>query len=169
MAMQKGAAKARELLSRTGYGKHSDAGADRQVIRAAVHAHERHDHPGTALTKLARGGAANAKGKGKHHAVKVNINVMQPPHQPEMPQRMMAPPMPAPAAPMRPPMAGPPPGAGPGMPPGAAGPGLGTGLPPQRPPGLARGGKVPHMTAGAATGVGREEKIEQYGSKGRRS
>ena len=41
-------------------GKVSDAAQDKAAIKAAVHAHERHDHPGEPLTKLKEGGPLTA-------------------------------------------------------------------------------------------------------------
>lgn len=38
--------------------KHDDAKADKKMIAAAVHKHEKHDHPGTKMTKLSVGGPA---------------------------------------------------------------------------------------------------------------
>lgn len=136
---------------------------------------------GGRLDKLARGGAHHGKKKGKTH---VTVNVLN--HSgPTMPQKPMVPPMPMPPPP-DPAMAGPP-GGGP-MPPPAMGPGGmktggrmakraaggSMGAPTQgystkkipEPPvekHLARGGRLggkpaPHMTGGAASGVGREEK-----------
>lgn len=131
----------------------------------------------------ARGGRAK-KGSGK-----TNVNVIiapqggapgagAPPPMPMPPPAMAKPPM-APPPMMKPPMGPPPGGPGAGLPmaPGAPG-GMPPGLIPPRaaggaveqtlkaeglvrsdkPEGRARGGKV-HMTAGAATGVGRLEKI----------
>lgn len=55
--------KARHLLRRSGYktggAVRDDEASDRQMIKSAVHKHERHDHPGEALTPLKHGGAAH--------------------------------------------------------------------------------------------------------------
>ncbi len=174
-----GHAKGGKLLSRCGYasGGHTsdpDAAADRRMIRSAVRQHETHEHGGeyTPL-KLAAGGAA--KHKGGKHGVKVNINVVQPSRAglgggPAGGAPMMPPPRPM-APPMPPPGAGMPPGLPPRPPVMAGGPpGMGMGMPP-RPPipgaGFKRGGGL-GMTAGAASGEGREEKVEIYRKGARR-
>lgn len=41
----------------------SDIKQDKAMIKAAVHKHERHDHPGKPLTKLAKGGKTNQQMK----------------------------------------------------------------------------------------------------------
>jgi len=38
-----------------------DIKQDKKMIAAAVHKHERHDHPGKPLTKLAKGGKTSAQ------------------------------------------------------------------------------------------------------------
>lgn len=93
-----------------------------------------------AAERYARGGA-----------VKVTVNVNKASDQ--------KPPMPMPI-----PM--PPPGPPPGLPPGGPPPGMGA----PGPGGMKRGGVVRpspavHMTAGAASGVGRLQKIKAYGGK----
>lgn len=111
-----------------------DAAQDKAMISAAIHKHEKNDHPGTPLTKLKTGGAVDGgamkprldrarggrtKHKGGHKTV---VNVVMPQGQDK--------PVPVPV-----PMGGPPPGA---MPPGAGGPPpgmpMGAGAPPPRPP-----------------------------------
>ena len=37
----------------------SDIKQDKAMVKAAVHKHEKHDHPGKPLTKLAKGGKTN--------------------------------------------------------------------------------------------------------------
>lgn len=128
--------KAHAMLMRAGY--HSDAAADKSMIRKAIGEHDKQLHGGEhTKLHLARGGAAKHK-KGSTH-----INVIVAPQGGGMGARPVPVPVPAAGgAPMggpgmaRPPMAPPmnvPPGA---MPPGVSG----------RPPGMARGGQV--MSAG---------------------
>lgn len=68
----------------------------------------------------------------------------------------------------KPPMAPPPMSAVPPPPPPMPGPGPGAGaaMPPPM-MGRKNGGKVPHMTAGSGSGLGREQKIKEYGKKAR--
>lgn len=182
-------AKARHLISRTGYKRggavDGDEAQDRGMIARGVHEHESNMHKGEPKTKLrlASGGevdgekgrqhlAKRARGGATHHAkkgTKVNVIVMPqggggarpvPVPVPAGP-RPMGPPAPA-AAPPMPPPGGAPPMAGPmGAPMGARPPGV-SGGPLLR----ARGGKVPHMTAGAGSGPGRIEKDHAYGEGG---
>lgn len=177
-------AKARKLMSHTGYARggsvHSDAKEDARMIERGVGQHEAHDHPGKPKTKLhlgdgvggekgrthlakrARGGATHGKHKG--HSTKVNVIVA--------PQGGGAPP----AMPPRPAM--PPPGAGapPGMPPPGMMPPGGPPRPPMAPPGggmmppgagmmRKRGGSIPDQ-AGGGSGLGRIDKARSYGEGG---
>jgi len=41
----------------------SDIKQDKAMIKAMVHKHEKHDHPGKPLTKLAKGGKTNMQMK----------------------------------------------------------------------------------------------------------
>lgn len=41
----------------------SDIKQDKAMIKAMIHKHERHDHPGKPLTKLAKGGKTGAQMK----------------------------------------------------------------------------------------------------------
>ena len=79
----------------------------------------------------------------------------------------MMPPPPKPAMPIAPsgPPMGMPPGGPPGMPPMGGPPGLPPGGPPGMPPGRKTGGRAPDMDAGAESGVGRLEKIREYGAR----
>jgi hypothetical protein len=167
--------RARQAVERSGYKSagrveskdhQSDIASDKSMIAEAVHKHERHDHPGTALTKLRKGGHVGgmhtlrrldkaARGgaiKHKKGHTTVNVVVGQGGKQP------VPVPVPVPArGPMPGGLAGGPPG---GLPPGA--------LPPGVVPGMKRGGRatfpVP-MDSGSLGGKGRIEKAETYGAK----
>lgn len=160
---------------------HADEAEDRAMIAKAVHQHEKKDHPGTKEThlKFRDGGAVpgkprkehlgrakhakggSVKGKGNH----VNV-IIAGGHPGGMPGPTPGPvggvaPPPMPMAPPRPPMG---PMAGPPV--GAGVPGMGG------PPGMrARGGRayakggMVDMDAGAGGGLGRLEKIKDYGKK----
>ena len=179
-------AHAHKMIHRAGYKRggavHQDEAQDEGMIREAVHQHDEqlhkkgHSHDGRTklhfadgekgrshLAKRARGGATQGK---KHGNTKVNVIVapqggggMHPP----MPSPIAAPPRPAAPPPMAPPagMGG---GAPPPMPPGAmTRPGMGmpgAGMGMMR----ARGGKIPHEEAGAMSGIGRIDKVHEYGS-----
>jgi hypothetical protein len=43
--------------------KHEDVKADKKMVTAAVHKHEKAMHPGKPVTKLAKGGKTNAQMK----------------------------------------------------------------------------------------------------------
>ncbi len=57
-------------MAKKGYaeGGKADLAQDKAMIRAAVHKHERKDHPGTPLTKLAQGGSVLEKATGERYA-----------------------------------------------------------------------------------------------------
>lgn len=148
-------------------GGHVDAAEDRKMIAAAVHKHEKHDHPGVARTKFKDGGAVegekaatrldrpgHAKGGRTKGGAKTHVNVIVAPQHPPMaggppmaPHPMMPPGAPPPGA--APPGVAGPPGAG-GPPPGAMpprppmGPPVGAGVPGMR----SRGGRTGHAGGG---------------------
>jgi len=177
--MAKRNAKANSLLKRGGY---KNGGGVDDKVKKGVHQHEKHLHKGQEETKIklktggaaegcgskghmgkyARGGAANAYASGgaakKSKKGGTTVNVVIAGSGQQQPQKV---PVPVPAGgggppmPPRPPMAGGPPGA---MPPGAM---------PPRPP-MNRGGAIRkidkvNMKAGAGGGLGRIEKIKDYG------
>lgn len=176
-------AKARHLISRTGYKRggavDGDEAQDRGMIARGVHEHEANMHKGEPKTKLrlasggqvdgekgrqhlakrARGGATHKKG------TKVNVIVM-----PQGGGGARPVPVPVPAGPR--PVGAPAPAAAAPMPPPGAAPPMGAPMG-GRPPGVpggpmlrARGGKVPHMDAGAMSGPGRIQKPHEYGEGG---
>lgn len=181
-----GRKKARQMLRRSGYntGGHvsrSDKAQDRAMVEKAVHAHERHDHPGKPLTKLKLKDGGRASGKrpharadkprrarggktGKHGTKVIIVNGAGGGHDRPVPVPVPKPvPVPAggpPGAPMPP--------RGP-MPPMAAGPGAMAGRPPMAKRGGATkrktGGKVPKLTGGAGGATARMEKAKAYGAR----
>lgn len=174
-------ARAGKVMSSCGYanGGHAEAGEsaaderqDKRMIAAAVHKHERHDHKGEPLTKLGSGGRTHLAKRARGGKV-TKVQVIVAPQGGGGAQPVPVPvPRPVPVGGPPPGMGAPlPPGAGPGMPPGAgpmAGPPGGM-MPPggMRPPMMrARGGGVPHMTAGGESGPGRLQKMREYGEGG---
>jgi hypothetical protein len=169
--------RADSMMGRCGYAKGgavSDEKQDRGMVARGVHEHESALHNGQPKTKLqlAGGGAAKSHLAKRARGGKVTkVQVIVAPQGGGEKQPM---PVPVPV-PQHPPMAGPPPGVGAPMPP-PGGPGMGApmggpppGAPPMgmRPPMMrARGGKVPHMEAGAMSGPGRIEKAREYGTGG---
>ncbi len=191
---------ARHALRRAGYkvggAVKSDEAEDRKTIAAAIHKHERHDHPGEPLTKLARGGPVNGdaparrldrkprgKAKGK---TQVNVIVAAPRSGgdaaaggPDAPTAFKAGLLKGALA-ARQPMGAPggPPPAGPAAPPPGPMPAGGpAGMPPKPMGPMRHGGRVrkatggrltEKMDAGAGSGVGRLAKADYYGKKGKR-
>ena len=122
-------------------GGHPDAAADKALVKKMVK---------PAALKRADGGRT-AKPKGKDKG-KTQVNVIVAPQGPAGPGAQPAGLPPVGAPPSAPPAAAP--AAGPGLAALGRGPAGGTPMPPR-----ARGGKV-HMTAGAGSGVGREQNAE---------
>jgi len=44
--------------------KHDDIAEDKKLIAQMIHKHEKHDHPGKPLTKLAKGGSVSKRADG---------------------------------------------------------------------------------------------------------
>lgn len=162
-------ARAHQILKQAGYsaykrGGHTDEAEDKKMMAGYVHKHEKHDHPGTKLTKFKTGGAvhgkhakahAHKKGRGSHVTIVVGANDAEKRdamHKGAALGAMMAARK----------MAGPPMGAGPGGPPmPPPGPGAVPPGPPGMPP-MKRGGAV-HLNGGSGGGRGRIGKALSYG------
>lgn len=151
----------------------SDIEQDREMIAAAVHKHEKHDHPGKPMTKLREGGSVHGH-KAKSHLAKRarggrspkkghTTNIIIAGHPGGAPA---AGPAAMPARPMPGPVAAPgavPPGAmAGGPPPGAMPPGPMPGRPMMN-----RGGKVKttHPDVGGGGGLARIKQNKFYGKK----
>lgn len=154
-----------------GHVKHEDEAEDKKLVKEMV---------GHAKIKLKDGGEIEGKSAkrrldraaggrtGKKGASKTVVNIVMPQGGDKSPMMPPGGPMMAPHPPMPPPPMMPPPGAGgpPGMPPGMPPrPPMGGPMPPPGMPMRKRGGKVPEMDAGSGGGLGRLEKMKDYGDQ----
>jgi hypothetical protein len=181
--------------SKGNLSKKSRSHPDVAMDKALIHKHEQAKHPGEELTALKKGGTPHRSTGGAVKKPATNINIVIAPKEGVAPtpapgSLAALPPAPLPPMPMPPPTGGPIDGPPiPGLPPMRKAGGrvtkvkaasLKAGTQVQHAPGKddlkdirnyppitkASGGKVyPKMTAGAGTGEGRLEKIEEYGSK----
>lgn len=184
-AKQEGSDKAKNTLVKAGYARGGGVSPKR-----AVHKHEEHLHKGEPKTKFKQGGKVDGKKSGAradkmsrggskprgHTKININVGSSQADRQQALKTGMVLgakmgarPAMGAPMQarpPMAPPAGAPAPG---GMPPGGPAPMMqkrggrtyaaGGKVGPKRVPG------VPHLTGSAAGGLGRREKMKQYGTK----
>jgi hypothetical protein len=168
-----------DRMKRGGATKHADKKADLATIKGALHKHEKQKHPGSKLTKLAKGGETKLDGAyqgtrpkggrlarksgGRTGKGKVNVNIII--DKGGNQGAGLVPPMGGLPPPMMPP--GLPPGLPPGGPPGLP-PGM---MPPGGPPGLPPGMPMPRRSGGRAVRKegGRLQGVDKPGRVGHRS
>lgn len=158
-----------DRLKRGGATKHADKKADAAQIKEALHKHEKQKHPGSKLTKLAKGGSTSLDGSyqgtrpkggriarksgGRAGKGKVNVNIII--DKGGSQGAGLVPPMGGLPPPMMPPVGGPP-----GLPPGMMPPGGPPGLPPGMPPMPRKsGGRAMRKEGGRLQGVDKPGKV----------
>jgi len=166
-----------DRMKRGGATKHADKKADTAQIKEALHKHEKQKHPGSKLTKLAKGGSTSLDGSyqgtrpkggriarksgGRAGKGKVNVNIII--DKGGSQGAGLVPPMGGLPPPMMPPPGGPP-----GLPPGMMPPGGPPGMPPGLPPGMP---PMPRKSGGRAMRKegGRLQGVDKPGKVGHRS